>query len=99
MFEAADHARVDTDRASFVAVLRFARRSISQARDFPPHDPDRLWNHVMRMLAQRLNPPRRLTANPRLIKRKMPKWHVKRRHHRDWPQPENRPPTILLQTT
>ncbi|MEO6494895.1 MAG: IS4 family transposase [Ilumatobacteraceae bacterium] len=36
MFEAADHAKVDTDRVSFVAALRFARRSISQARDFSP---------------------------------------------------------------
>ena len=39
MFEAADHAAVDTDRVSFVAALRFARRSISQARDFPPSRP------------------------------------------------------------
>jgi len=36
MLEAADHAAVDTDRVSFVAALRFARRSITQARDFPP---------------------------------------------------------------
>jgi Insertion element 4 transposase N-terminal/Transposase DDE domain len=36
MFEAADHARVDPDRVSFVAALRIARRSIAAARDFPP---------------------------------------------------------------
>jgi hypothetical protein len=39
MFEAAQHAKVDSDRVSFVAALRFARRSISQARDFPPSRP------------------------------------------------------------
>ena len=39
LFEAADHAAVDTDRVSFVAALRFARRSISQARDFSPSRP------------------------------------------------------------
>ena len=39
MFEAADHAKVDTDRVSFIAALRFARRSIAQARDFPPSGP------------------------------------------------------------
>jgi hypothetical protein len=39
MFEAADHAEVDTDRVSFVAALRFARRSIAQARDFSPSRP------------------------------------------------------------
>jgi hypothetical protein len=49
------------------------------------------------MLADRLNPPRRRRSNPRLIKRKMPKWHVKRKRHRNWPQTDNRPPLILLQ--
>ena len=36
MWEAADHARVDPDRVSFVAALRIARRSISAARAFSP---------------------------------------------------------------
>lgn len=36
MFEAADTAAVDPDRVSFVAALRITRRSLSQARDFPP---------------------------------------------------------------
>lgn len=38
MWEAADHAKVDPDRVSFVAALRIARRSISAARDFSPSD-------------------------------------------------------------
>jgi hypothetical protein len=38
MWEAADHARVDPDRVSFVAALRIARRSISAARDFSLSD-------------------------------------------------------------
>jgi len=36
MFEAADAADVDPDRVSFVAALRITRRSLSQARGFPP---------------------------------------------------------------
>ena len=36
MFEAAHDARVDPDRVSFVAALRITRRSLSQARGFPP---------------------------------------------------------------
>jgi len=48
------------------------------------------------MLSRRLNPARRLRSNPRMIKRKMPKWHVKRDRHADWPQPTGPPiPTIL----
>jgi hypothetical protein len=36
MFAAAHEADIDPDRVSFVAALRIARRSLSQARDFPP---------------------------------------------------------------
>ena len=36
MGEAVAHANVDPDRVSFVAALRIARRSVSQARDFSP---------------------------------------------------------------
>ena len=36
MWEAADKARCDPDRVSFVAALRIARRSIPAARDFSP---------------------------------------------------------------
>jgi IS4 transposase len=38
MLEAADTAAVDPDRVSFVTALRITRRSLSQARDFPPSD-------------------------------------------------------------
>jgi hypothetical protein len=31
--------------------------------------------------------PRRLRQNPRVIKRKMSNWNVKRPEHRAWPQP------------
>jgi hypothetical protein len=36
MFAAAHDADVDPDRVSFTAALRITRRSLSQARDFPP---------------------------------------------------------------
>lgn len=36
MFEAAHDADVDPDRVSFTAALRITRRSLSQARGFPP---------------------------------------------------------------
>jgi len=38
MFEAAHDADVDPDRISFVAALRITRRSLSQARGFPPSE-------------------------------------------------------------
>ena len=60
----------------------------------PPDDygaTERVWMHAIDRLLHRLNPKRRLRAAPRVIKRKMPKWHVKRRHHADWPQPQHDP--------
>jgi hypothetical protein len=41
----------------------------------------------VRRLVGRLNPARRARANPRVVKRKYVKWHVKRADHAHWPQP------------
>jgi hypothetical protein len=46
---------------------------------------------VLRRILDRLNPIRRLRSAPRVIKRKMPKWQVKRAAHAYWPQPEHPP--------
>ena len=91
MWEAADNARVDPDRVSFVAALRIARRSITVARDFSPSDSDHGWRYAIALLVRRLNPARRQRSNPRVVKRKYVKWHVKRAHHRSWPQPTGPP--------
>jgi len=45
----------------------------------------------LQRLLGRLNPTRRARTAPRVIKRKMPKWHVKRAHHAAWPQPKQPP--------
>jgi hypothetical protein len=42
---------------------------------------------VLRRILDRLNPIRRQRSAPRVIKRKMSKWHVKRAAHAQWPQP------------
>ena len=36
-------------------------------------------------------PPRRLRTNPRVVKRKMSSFGVKRSEHRRWPQPSREP--------
>ena len=38
-----------------------------------------------------LLPDRRLRSNPRVVKRKMSGFGVKRSHHRHWPQPQHTP--------
>jgi len=49
------------------------------------------------LLCRRLNPVRRHRSNPRVIKRKYVRWHVKRARHRDWPQPTGRATATILQ--
>lgn len=90
MADAAVHAGHDPDRTSFVAALRITRATIATRAIFPP-DPaaERLWMIFLRRLIARLLPARRNRASPRVIKRKMPKWQVKRACHAHWPQPND----------
>jgi len=43
------------------------------------------------MLFELLPRQRRLRASPRVVKRKMSNYGIKKAGHRDWPQPINRP--------
>jgi hypothetical protein len=99
-WEAAAHADEDPDRVSFVAALRIARRSVAQRAAFPLSGHQRHLRHLAsghRPPFQRLNPMRRRRSNPHVIKRKMPKWHVKRSWHADWIQPTG-PPTATIRS-
>ena len=58
------------------------RRSRATYRDWL------LWQGFVRRLISRFNPARRRRASPWVIKRTMPRWHVKRAHHTDWHQPQ-----------
>ncbi|MET7348473.1 hypothetical protein [Streptomyces mirabilis] len=52
--------------------------------------PERLaaaWDRTLAEITRRLLPVRRLRAFPRVVKRKMSNWGLKRAHHRTWPQP------------
>jgi len=62
---------------------------------FPPHDTDHGGRNAIVLLCRRLKPTQRRRANPRLVKRKMPKWHVKRARHHHWPQPTGPPQATI----
>ncbi|AXE81975.1 hypothetical protein C5746_39305 [Streptomyces atratus] len=49
-------------------------------------------------MLERLLPPRRPRANPRVIKRKMSNWHLKHPHHHNPPQPPARTLTLTPPT-
>jgi len=98
MFDAADHAGHDPDRVSFVAALRISRRSIAQQGAFPPDARDtigRLWARDRG--AHRPTPtPTTAPGQPRVVKRKYTKWHVKRSRHHNWPQPIRLPEEAVV---
>ena len=94
MVEAAAHSGHDPDRVSFVAALRITRQTLAHPGAFPPEQHARDshgWLDFLRRLLHRLNPPRRHRSAPRVVKRKYVKWHVKRAHHANWPQPAGPP--------
>ena len=84
MAQAATHSGHDPDRVSFVAALRIIRQTLAHPGAFPPDQVGRDgpgWLVFLQRLLGRLNPARRQRSAPRVIKAKMPKWHVKRAHH------------------
>jgi hypothetical protein len=100
MTQAAAHAGHDPDRVSFVAALRITRQTLAHPGAFSPDQHDRDspgWLIFLHRLIGRLNPARRERSAPPVIKRKMPKWHVKRAHHAAWRQPQH-PPGYRIQT-
>jgi len=69
-------------------------QSVAHQGAFPPDDSpatERFRLTFLRRLIAHLNQARRRRAAPRVIKRKMPKWHVKRAHHAHWLQPQQQP--------
>ncbi len=93
MHQAALAVDVDPDRLSFTRSLRVVRRQVTTTGQaaFPPEPPARTLARVTGEIAEDLLPTRRLRAFPRVVKRKMSSFGVKRAKHRAWPRP-TRPP-------
>jgi hypothetical protein len=90
MHQAALDAGIDPDQVSFTRTLRLVRRQVPAQAALSP---SRLARALTRALAeiQRHLLKRRLRSNPRVIKRKMSNWKLKRDEHRSPPQPGQRP--------
>jgi hypothetical protein len=87
MHQAAVYAAIDPDRISFVHTLEVLRDAIAEfqmtARQLLPD----LFNRLWRDIARHLLPARRHRTNPRVVKRKMSNFRLKRAEHANWPQP------------
>ena len=86
MHEAACLAAVDPDQLSFTHALQVIQEAIGVPDD-GPGTPAQLYQRMLRDIATGHLPQRRLRSNPRVVKRKMSKFHLKRTEHYHWPQP------------
>jgi transposase IS4-like protein/DDE family transposase len=87
MHEAALSAGVDPDRISFVQALRVIRAAISDFEIAAPDQLPGLYARLLRDIAAGRLPLRRERSNPRVVKRKMSNFPLKRAEHRSSPQP------------
>lgn len=95
----AEYGGRDPDRVSFTASLRSIRSTLAQAGDFPPHPSSEQprFLALLRRILHRLNPERRRRSNPRVVKRKISGWLLKRPKHAHWPHPDRDPPAYMIQ--
>ncbi len=87
MHEAALAKGVDPDRISFVRALRVLQDAIPDFQIAAPELWPGLYRRLLRDIAAELLPARRHRSNPRVVKRKMSKFKLKRPEHRRWPRP------------
>jgi hypothetical protein len=90
MVQAAHQAQLDPDRLSFIGAVRVLRNALPEFQMTAPEQLPALYQRLLRDIARKRLPPRRLRSNPRVVKRKMSNFKLKRAEHRAWPQPTGR---------
>lgn len=87
MHEAALSLDEDPDRLSFTNALRIIQQAIPEFQLVDPSQHGELYQRMLRDIAKQRLPARDHRINPRVVKRKMSKFHLKRPQHRHPAQP------------
>ena len=87
MHEAAVQHGLDPDRLSFINAVRIIREAIPEFQMTTPEQLPRLYRRLLNDVARHRLPERENRSNPRVIKRKMSRFKLKRPQHLHWPQP------------
>ncbi len=87
MHEAAVQAQVAPDRLSFVNTVRILRSAIFEGQIVAPAQLAAWRERLLRDIAREQLPKRDNRCHPRVVKRKMSNFDLKREQHRRWPQP------------
>jgi hypothetical protein len=87
MVQAAQQVQLDPDRLSFIGAVRVLQNALPEFQMTAPEQLPTLYQRLLRDIGRKRLPPRRLRSNPRVVKRKMSNFKLKRAEHRAWPQP------------
>lgn len=90
MHAAAQQAHLDPDRLSFVGAIKVLQKAVPEFQMTAPEQLPALYQRLLRDMARKRVPKRRLRTNPRVVKRKMSNFKLKRAEHLAWPQPTTR---------
>ncbi|MEV5646445.1 hypothetical protein AB0L67_41375, partial [Streptomyces flaveolus] len=89
---------VDPDRISFTRTLPAARRAVPVQAGFSPGRLARALDRTLAEITRRLLPQRRPRSYPRVARRKMSHWHLKRPEHRHRRHPSSPTPETITIT-
>lgn len=87
MYEAAVQADLEPHQLSFVNAVQVICEAIPEFQMTAPDQLPQLYARLLRDIAAERLPKRRLRSNPRVVKRKMSNFRLKRPEHQHWPQP------------
>jgi hypothetical protein len=87
MHESAIKANVAPDRLSFVHAVRVIRDAVFPSQILDLSQAAEWREQMLREIGRKVLPLRSNRSNPRVVKRKMSKFDLKREQHRHWPQP------------
>jgi hypothetical protein len=87
MYDAAVQAGVAPDHLSFVNAVRILRNAVFEAQIVAQDQWAHWYTRLLRTIGREQLPARDNRCNPRVVKRKMSNFDLKREHHRHPPQP------------
>jgi hypothetical protein len=87
MHEAAQQLHLDPDRLSFIGAVRILQNAVPEFQMTTPEQLPALYQRLLRDIGRKRLPQRRLRSNPRVVKRKMSNFKLKRTEHLASPQP------------
>ncbi len=90
MHEAAQQTNLSPHRLSFVGAIKVLQKAVPEFQMTAPEQLLALYQRLLRDIARKRLPLRRLRSNPRVVKRKMSNFKLKRAKHLAWPQPSAR---------